>query len=54
MFSLIVLQIYLCVFVCVWSVQNVSSHVIQKIETFIEEDIRNIVHRTVIPQPPLK
>ena len=32
------------------SVQRVSSHVIWKIETFVEENIRNIVHRTMMPQ----
>ena len=32
------------------SVQKVSSHVLWQIETFIEEDIRNIVHRTMTPQ----
>ena len=36
------------------AVQRVSSHVIWKIETFIEEDTRNIVHRTRIPQSPSK
>ena len=35
-------------------VQKVSSHVIQKIETFTEEDTRNIVHRTMMPQFPSK
>ena len=34
------------------SVQKVSSYVIRKSERFIEEDTRNIVHRTVIPQSP--
>ena len=36
------------------SVQKVSSHVIWKIETFIKEDMRNIVHRTMMPQSPTK
>ena len=34
--------------------QKVSIHVIWKIETFIEEDTRNIVHKTVTPQSPSK
>ena len=34
------------------SVQKVSSHVIWKRETLIEEDTRNIVHRTGTPQCP--
>ena len=33
------------------SVQKVSSHVLSKIETFIEEDTRNIVHRTMVHTP---
>ena len=35
------------------SFQKLSSHVIRKTETFIEEiqDTRNIVHRTMTPQP---
>ena len=32
------------------SVQKVPSHVIWKVEPFIEEDTRNIVHRTMTPQ----
>ena len=36
------------------SFQKVSSHVIRKIETFIEEDTRNIVQRTVMLQAPSK
>ena len=32
-----------------WSLQKVSSHVIGKLETFIEEDTRNIVHRAMMP-----
>ena len=31
------------------SVQKVSSHVLWKIETFMEEDTRNIVYRTMTP-----
>ena len=31
------------------SIQKVPSHVLWKIEIFIEEDTRNIVHRTMIP-----
>ena len=34
--------------------QKVSSHVVSKIETFIEEDTRNIVPRTMMPQSPSK
>ena len=34
------------------SVQKGSSHVLWKMETFIEEDTRNIVHRTMTPQFP--
>ena len=33
------------------SLQKVSSHVIWKIETFIEEDTINMVHRTTMTQP---
>ena len=36
------------------SVQKVSIHVLWKIETFIEEDTRNIVLRTMTPQSPSK
>ena len=37
------------------SIQKLSNHVIWKIETFIEEDARHIVHRTMTPQSvPLK
>ena len=36
------------------SVQKVSIHIIWKIETFIKEDTRNIVHKTVMPQAPFK
>ena len=36
------------------SVQKASSHVIGNVETFIEEDTRNIVHKTVTPQSPSK
>ena len=36
------------------SVQKVSTYVIWKIETFTEEDTRNIVHRTMAPQSPSK
>ena len=36
------------------SVQKVSSHVIWKIEIFIDGDTRNIVHRTMMPQSPSK
>ena len=36
------------------SVQRVPSHVIWKIETFIEEDTRHIALRTVTPQSPSK
>ena len=36
------------------SVQKVSSHILWKIETFIEEGIRNIVHNTMTPQSPSK
>ena len=36
------------------SVQKVSSHILWKIETFIEKDKRNIVHRTMTPQSPSK
>ena len=55
-----VMEIYciLILIVVTWlytrSVQKVSSHVMWKIETFIEEDTRNIVHRTMMPQFPLK
>ena len=35
-------------------VQKVSSHVLWEIETFIEEDTRNTVHRTMMPQSPSK
>ena len=31
-----------------------SSHVLWKIETFIEEDTRNIVHRSMMPPSPSK
>ena len=34
------------------SVQKVSRHKIWKIETFIEENTRNVVHRTMTPQSP--
>ena len=37
-----------------WSVQKVYSHEISKDETFIEEDTRNIVYRTMMPQSPAK
>ena len=40
--------------VCIYSVQKVSSHVIWKIETVIEEYTRSIVHRTMTPQSPSK
>ena len=33
---------------------KVYSHVIKKIETFTEEDTRNIVPRTMMPQSPPK
>ena len=36
------------------SVQKVSSYVIWRIEAFIEEDTRNIVHRTMMPKSPSK
>ena len=36
------------------SVQKVSSHVIWKMETFIEENTRHIVHRKMKPQSPSK
>ena len=36
------------------SVQKVFRHVIEKIETFIEEDTRNVAHRTMISQSPSK
>ena len=36
------------------SIQKVSSHVIWKIDTFIEEDTRNTVHRTMMPQSSSK
>ena len=36
------------------SVQKVSCHVIWKMGTFTEEDTRNIVHRTMMPQSPSK
>ena len=36
------------------SVQKVYSHVLWKIESFIEEDTRNIVHRKMTPQSPSK
>ena len=36
------------------AVQKVSSHVLWKIDTIVEEDTRNIVHRTTMPQPPSK
>ena len=39
-------------FLYVRSVQKVSSHVIRKMEAFIEEATRNIVHVTVTPQSP--
>ena len=39
---------------CVCSVQKVSSHVIWKIDTFFEEDTRNIIPRTVTLQSPSK
>ena len=32
------------------SVQKISRHVMWKIETFIEEDTRNIIHRKMTPQ----
>ena len=35
-------------------VQKVSSHLIWKIETFIEEDTRNTVHRIMLPRCSLK
>ena len=38
----------------VWSVQKVPSCVMLKIETFIEEVTRNIVHRTMTSQSPSK
>ena len=38
---------------CIKSVQKVSSHIIGKMETFIE-DARNIVHRTMMPSSPSK
>ena len=47
-------HIGVCVCLCVWSVQKVSCYVIWKLETFIEEDTRNIVHRTRMPQSPSK
>ena len=37
----------------IW-ILEVSCYVIWKTETFIEEDIRNIVHRTMMPQSPSK
>ena len=36
------------------SAQKVSSHLIRKIVAFMEEDSRNIVHRTMTPQSPSK
>ena len=39
---------------CTRSVQEVSSHVLWKTETFIEEDTRNTVRRTMMPQSPAK
>ena len=36
------------------SVLKISSHVIWKVETFIEEDTRNLVHRTMTAQSPSK
>ena len=36
----------------IWGLRKVSSHILWKIETFIEEDTRNIVHRTMTPQSP--
>ena len=42
--------VYIHRHIYVWSVQKVSSHVIWEIETFIEEDTRNIVQRTMMPQ----
>ena len=35
-------------------VQKVSSHVLLKIEIFTEENTRNSVHTTVMPQSPVK
>ena len=35
-------------------VQKISSHGLWKIEAFIEEDTRNIAHRTMMPQSPPK
>ena len=40
---------HLILHICVRSVQKVSSQVIQKIETFIEEGTRNAVHKTMMP-----
>ena len=46
----IIIYIYIHMYIYM-SVQKVSSHVVWKIETFIEENTRNIAHRTVTPQP---
>ena len=35
-------------------VQKICSHVIGKIETFIEEDTRNTVYGMMMPQSPSK
>ena len=40
--------------VIVYEAQKVFSHVIWKIETFIEEETRNIVHRTIDTSVPFK
>ena len=39
---------------CKKPVQKVSSHDLWKVETFIEEDTRNIAHGTMTPQSPSK
>ena len=45
---------YVCIHthICMRSIHKVSSHVVWKIEPFIEEDTRNTVHRTMTAQSP--